>query len=104
MLTPCSVYKKLTLLTIESPLPLPRTSPCGRRHWPGSPLPLPPALQNIPLWQKALAGLTAGGLGALVGNPADLTLIRMQVGNISGGGICGQGGREGEGRATSPQL
>ena len=40
----------------------------------------PPALQNIPLWQKALAGLTAGGLGALVGNPADLTLIRMQVG------------------------
>ena len=48
----------------------------------------PPALQNIPLWQKALAGLTAGGLGALVGNPADLTLIRMQV--CSGGG--GEGG------------
>lgn len=35
--------------------------------------------QNIPLYQKALAGLTAGGLGALVGNPADLTLIRMQA-------------------------
>lgn len=35
--------------------------------------------QNIPLWQKAAAGLTAGGLGALVGSPADLTLIRMQA-------------------------
>lgn len=32
----------------------------------------------IPLWQKAAAGLTAGGLGALVGSPADLSLIRMQ--------------------------
>ena len=35
--------------------------------------------QNLPLWQKASAGLAAGGLGALVGTPADLTLIRMQV-------------------------
>jgi hypothetical protein len=35
--------------------------------------------KNLPLWQKALCGLTAGGLGALVGTPADLTLIRMQV-------------------------
>lgn len=33
----------------------------------------------IPLYQKAGAGLTAGGLGALVGSPADLTLIRMQA-------------------------
>ncbi|CAL5218903.1 g647 [Coccomyxa viridis] len=33
----------------------------------------------LPLWQKAGAGLTAGGLGALVGSPADLTLIRMQA-------------------------
>ena len=33
----------------------------------------------LPLWQKAAAGLTAGGLGALVGSPADLTLIRMQA-------------------------
>lgn len=33
----------------------------------------------IPLWQKAAAGLTAGGLGALVGSPADLSLIRMQA-------------------------
>lgn len=37
-------------------------------------------LQNLPLWQKAVAGLSAGGIGALVGSPADLTLIRMQVG------------------------
>lgn len=35
--------------------------------------------QNLPLWQKAACGLTAGGLGALVGTPADLTLIRMQA-------------------------
>jgi len=35
----------------------------------------------IPLYQKALAALTAGGLGALVGTPADLTLIRMQADN-----------------------
>lgn len=35
----------------------------------------------IPLYQKALAGLAAGGLGALVGTPADLTLIRMQADN-----------------------
>ena len=38
----------------------------------------PVCLQPLPLWQKALAGLTAGGLGALVGSPADLSLIRMQ--------------------------
>lgn len=35
-------------------------------------------MQPLPLWQKAAAGLTAGGLGALVGSPADLSLIRMQ--------------------------
>jgi solute carrier family 25 oxoglutarate transporter 11 len=33
----------------------------------------------LPLWQKAACGLTAGGLGAAVGNPADLTLLRMQA-------------------------
>jgi len=33
--------------------------------------------QPLPLSVKALLGLTAGGLGALVGTPADLTLIRM---------------------------
>ncbi|KAF8056785.1 1-acyl-sn-glycerol-3-phosphate acyltransferase [Scenedesmus sp. PABB004] len=35
--------------------------------------------KNLPLWQKAACGLAAGGLGALVGTPADLTLIRMQA-------------------------
>jgi solute carrier family 25 oxoglutarate transporter 11 len=35
--------------------------------------------QPSPLWQKAGAGLAAGGLGALVGSPADLSLIRMQA-------------------------
>lgn len=34
----------------------------------------------LPLAAKAGLGLTAGGLGAFVGTPADLTLIRMQSG------------------------
>lgn len=33
----------------------------------------------LPLYQKAFAGLTAGGLGAMIGSPADLSLIRMQA-------------------------
>lgn len=37
--------------------------------------------QNIPLSWKAGAGLTAGGLGSLIGTPADLALIRMQADN-----------------------
>uniref|UniRef100_A0A061S2N8 Solute carrier family 25 (Mitochondrial oxoglutarate transporter), member 11 n=1 Tax=Tetraselmis sp. GSL018 TaxID=582737 RepID=A0A061S2N8_9CHLO len=35
--------------------------------------------QNLPLVAKAGCGLTAGALGAMVGNPADLSLIRMQA-------------------------
>lgn len=35
--------------------------------------------QNLPLAGKAACGLTAGALGAIVGNPADLSLIRMQA-------------------------
>lgn len=33
----------------------------------------------LPLYQKALCGLTAGAIGACFGNPADLALIRMQA-------------------------
>ncbi|XP_068653174.1 mitochondrial dicarboxylate/tricarboxylate transporter DTC-like [Aristolochia californica] len=33
----------------------------------------------LPLYQKALCGLSAGALGACVGSPADLALIRMQA-------------------------
>lgn len=33
----------------------------------------------MPLYQKALCGLTAGAIGASVGSPADLALIRMQA-------------------------
>jgi len=33
----------------------------------------------LPLHQKALCGLTAGAIGACVGSPADLALIRMQA-------------------------
>lgn len=34
--------------------------------------------QGIGFKERALAGLSAGGLAAMVGNPADLALIRMQ--------------------------
>jgi solute carrier family 25 oxoglutarate transporter 11 len=34
--------------------------------------------QNIGFAERATAGLTAGGLAAMIGNPADLALIRMQ--------------------------
>ncbi|MFS7969592.1 putative mitochondrial carrier domain superfamily [Helianthus anomalus] len=33
----------------------------------------------LPLYQKVLCGLTAGAIGACVGSPADLALIRMQA-------------------------
>lgn len=33
----------------------------------------------LPLYQKALCALTAGAIGASVGSPADLALIRMQA-------------------------
>jgi Mitochondrial carrier protein len=32
----------------------------------------------IPLWRSAGAGLIAGALGAIVGNPNDVVLVRMQ--------------------------
>jgi len=33
----------------------------------------------LPFWKKCLLSITAGGIGSLVGNPADLALIRMQA-------------------------
>lgn len=33
--------------------------------------------QPLPFYKKALAGMTAGGIGAIVGNPAEVALIRM---------------------------
>nr|GMC58040.1 mitochondrial dicarboxylate/tricarboxylate transporter DTC-like [Ipomoea batatas] len=33
----------------------------------------------LPLYQKPLCGLTTGAIGACVGNPTDLALIRMQA-------------------------
>eukprot|EP00389_Voromonas_pontica_P003525 GDKH01005197.1.p1 GENE.GDKH01005197.1~~GDKH01005197.1.p1 ORF type:complete len:305 (+),score=98.62 GDKH01005197.1:153-1067(+) len=38
-----------------------------------------PGEKTLPLYKKAFAGLFAGAAGALVGNPADLALIRMQA-------------------------
>ncbi|XP_077249878.1 mitochondrial uncoupling protein 5-like [Tasmannia lanceolata] len=34
---------------------------------------------NIPLVRKIAAGLIAGGIGAAVGNPADVAMVRMQA-------------------------
>ncbi|KAK9266162.1 hypothetical protein L1049_000008 [Liquidambar formosana] len=38
-----------------------------------------PDLGNMPLTRKIVAGLIAGGVGAAVGNPADLAMVRMQA-------------------------
>ncbi|XP_030528371.1 mitochondrial uncoupling protein 5 [Rhodamnia argentea] len=38
-----------------------------------------PATGKIPLTQKIVAGLIAGGIGAAVGNPADVAMVRMQA-------------------------
>jgi solute carrier family 25 oxoglutarate transporter 11 len=40
---------------------------------------LPEGQTNISFGQKCLASLMAGGIGAFVGNPADLALIRLQT-------------------------
>lgn len=38
-----------------------------------------PNTGNLPLLRKIAAGLFAGGVGAAVGNPADLAMVRMQA-------------------------
>jgi hypothetical protein len=35
--------------------------------------------KSLPLIQKAFIGLTVGAIGACVGSPTDLSLIRMQA-------------------------
>lgn len=35
----------------------------------------------VPMWQKSVFSLGAGGFAAMIGNPADLALIRMQSDN-----------------------
>jgi len=35
--------------------------------------------KSMPFWQKSVCGLTAGGVGAVFGTPADVSLIRMQA-------------------------
>eukprot|EP01006_Ploeotia_vitrea_P036408 TRINITY_DN66017_c0_g1_i1.p1 TRINITY_DN66017_c0_g1~~TRINITY_DN66017_c0_g1_i1.p1 ORF type:complete len:347 (+),score=167.23 TRINITY_DN66017_c0_g1_i1:134-1042(+) len=37
--------------------------------------------EALPFWKKAVAGLTAGGLGSIIGTPADVALVRMQADN-----------------------
>ncbi|XP_058184970.1 mitochondrial uncoupling protein 5 [Rhododendron vialii] len=38
-----------------------------------------PSTGNMPLISKIAAGLIAGGIGAAVGNPADVAMVRMQA-------------------------
>ncbi|KAM3344725.1 mitochondrial uncoupling protein 5 [Capsicum galapagoense] len=38
-----------------------------------------PNTMNMPLGKKIVAGLIAGGIGAAVGNPADVAMVRMQA-------------------------
>jgi solute carrier family 25 oxoglutarate transporter 11 len=38
-----------------------------------------PETKNMPLTRKIFAGLIAGGIGAAVGNPADVAMVRMQA-------------------------
>jgi len=38
-----------------------------------------PETGNMPLLSKITAGLVAGGIGAAVGNPADVAMVRMQA-------------------------
>lgn len=38
-----------------------------------------PKTNSFPLMQKIAAGLIAGGIGAAVGNPADVAMVRMQA-------------------------
>ena len=37
---------------------------------------------GMSVFKKVAAGLIAGGVGAIVGNPADLAMVRMQVQNL----------------------
>ncbi|KAJ8764749.1 hypothetical protein K2173_009143 [Erythroxylum novogranatense] len=38
-----------------------------------------PETGNLPLVHKIVAGLIAGGIGAVIGNPADVAMVRMQA-------------------------
>jgi len=40
---------------------------------------LHPGEGNVPMWVKAAAGVIGGGIGAIVGQPAELSLVRMQA-------------------------
>lgn len=38
-----------------------------------------PEEEALPFWKRALCGLSAGGLAAIIGTPADVALVRMQA-------------------------
>mmetsp|Transcript_29411 Transcript_29411/g.36343 ORF Transcript_29411/g.36343 Transcript_29411/m.36343 type:complete len:323 (-) Transcript_29411:614-1582(-) len=35
--------------------------------------------KELPLWEKVISGISAGAIGAAVGNPADVAMVRMQA-------------------------
>jgi solute carrier family 25 oxoglutarate transporter 11 len=64
----------------SSSAPPPSSSPffSSSSPSPSSPLP-PPSNAELPLYAKVVCGLGAGLIGAVVGNPADLAMVRMQA-------------------------
>jgi len=38
--------------------------------------------EPLPFWKTSLCALSAGGIAAVIGNPADLSLVRMQADNL----------------------
>lgn len=38
--------------------------------------------EALPFWKTSLCALSAGGIAAIIGNPADLSLVRMQADNL----------------------
>ncbi|CAE7260357.1 DTC [Symbiodinium natans] len=41
-----------------------------------------PGEATLPFWKTSLCALSAGGIAAVIGNPADLSLVRMQADNL----------------------
>ena len=63
----------------SSPSPSPSSpSSFSSPSFSSSPLP-PPSNAELPLYAKLVCGLGAGLIGAVVGNPADLAMVRMQA-------------------------
>jgi solute carrier family 25 oxoglutarate transporter 11 len=51
-----------------------------------------PEIGKMPVTKKIVAGLIAGGIGAAVGNPADVAMVRMQADGRLPIGVCKKSG------------